>query len=395
MNVLYIVCLSVAVLLFVLLYILRWRDYTLVRKVVCAQDDCQNLPGVSIVIPAHNQAPQLEENLPKFVSQNYKTFEVIVVDIHSSDETAEVVKRMENINVPVRIVKLPVSSRYIGKNRLAMSLGIRAAHFPWVLFTQPDCCPAGNDWLTAIAKEFSEDKNLVIGMATYEDRMGIRGRLAVYEYLRGMFSNLRALKRGKAIDADIRNFAIRKSFYLNAHPLSEKLYVPFGEAPLMADSFGLAGQTAFAANADATVFQMVPHRRMFPSLRMYRAEVNRHKSFRAYLYRLREAMATWCLFLFIAVVALFSTVRVLDSMNGGYKVDFLAYDIPMLLLLMLAIILPLLLMRKACRFLNIRSFGMLPLWFDLTQPLRNMVSKARRWYHRHDFVRPIIPSTDL
>lgn len=384
-----------ASLLLFLIYLLRWRDYRLIQRWDNKIARGKYRPGISIVIPAHNQALQLEDNLMSYLEQNYEKFEVIVVDIHSSDNTADVIKRHENQHVPLRCVKLPATSRYIGKNRLAMSLGIRAAHFPWVLFTYPDCRPQGNFWLKAMAESMSEDRNIVIGYANYEYKKNSSVRRAIYERLRLVFRNLRGLKRGKALNADIRNIAIRKSFYMEKHPLSGKLAVPFGEASILADMYGLKSQTAFASSNDATIIQQPPHRRTLASLRMYNAEVSRHKSMRSRFYDLREGLASLLIYLFVSLFFLYATMRIFETLSSQeYDLNILFYDVPLFFLGIISIILPLLLLRDTCRFLNIRSFGMRPLWYDIAQPFRNLCSKIQRWHHRKEFVRPIIPSAE-
>ena len=45
---------------------------------------------VSVIISARNEAENLRKNLPRFLGQNYRSFEIIVVNDHSVDETEEV-----------------------------------------------------------------------------------------------------------------------------------------------------------------------------------------------------------------------------------------------------------------------------------------------------------------
>ena len=49
--------------------------------------------GFSIIMTAYNQADELKENLPAYLSQTYEPgYEVIVVDETSSDDTPDVLK---------------------------------------------------------------------------------------------------------------------------------------------------------------------------------------------------------------------------------------------------------------------------------------------------------------
>ena len=53
------------------------------------------LPQFSIVLSVHDQAQELERNLPRLLSQQYPHYEVIVVDESSTDGTADTLKRLK------------------------------------------------------------------------------------------------------------------------------------------------------------------------------------------------------------------------------------------------------------------------------------------------------------
>ena len=48
-------------------------------------------PTFSVVIPTHNRAEMLREAIQSVLDQTFTDFELLVVDYHSSDNTAEVV----------------------------------------------------------------------------------------------------------------------------------------------------------------------------------------------------------------------------------------------------------------------------------------------------------------
>ena len=55
------------------------------------------MPGFSIIIPVHNNAMEIERNLPGLLEQEYSgKYEVIVVDESSNDETEDVLKRLKS-----------------------------------------------------------------------------------------------------------------------------------------------------------------------------------------------------------------------------------------------------------------------------------------------------------
>ena len=53
----------------------------------------EDLPPLTVVIAAHNQAPALRRHLPVILNQDYARFQVIVIDMASTDETKDVLER--------------------------------------------------------------------------------------------------------------------------------------------------------------------------------------------------------------------------------------------------------------------------------------------------------------
>jgi glycosyltransferase involved in cell wall biosynthesis len=91
-------------------------------------------PDVSIIIPARNEEASLGACLASLVTQPFVRPEIVVVDDHSSDRTAEVAGRFEGVKV-VKAPELPAG--WSGKCH-AMSCGAAEAKGKWLLFTDAD-----------------------------------------------------------------------------------------------------------------------------------------------------------------------------------------------------------------------------------------------------------------
>lgn len=109
--------------------------------------------GFSIIIPARNEAGNIGPLLDSILSQTYSRdlFEVIVVDDHSTDETAAVVRRYEG----VRLLQLK-EDRINSYKKKAIETGIAAAKNDWIVCTDADCIVTP-DWLHVLAS-FIGDK---------------------------------------------------------------------------------------------------------------------------------------------------------------------------------------------------------------------------------------------
>jgi len=93
-----------------------------------------NKPSLSIIIVVHDDAEALERNLPKFLTQQCTIpYEVIVVDNNSTDRTSDILKQMKAAYPNLYTTFLPMSVIRQRRQRLSLSIGIKAAHYSWVV----------------------------------------------------------------------------------------------------------------------------------------------------------------------------------------------------------------------------------------------------------------------
>ncbi len=93
-----------------------------------------SLPQVSVIIPARNEEVNLKSCLDSLIPQSGLSFEIIVVDDHSTDRTREIAESYSAVRV-LEAGSLPAG--WTGKNN-AVSTGARAATGSWLLFTDAD-----------------------------------------------------------------------------------------------------------------------------------------------------------------------------------------------------------------------------------------------------------------
>jgi chlorobactene glucosyltransferase len=95
-------------------------------------------PLVSIIIPARNEADNIEECVKSILAQDYPNFEIIVVDDRSEDGTGEIVKRVSATDSRLQAIagkELPPD--WMGKAH-AIHQGYQVAQGDWLLFTDAD-----------------------------------------------------------------------------------------------------------------------------------------------------------------------------------------------------------------------------------------------------------------
>jgi cellulose synthase/poly-beta-1,6-N-acetylglucosamine synthase-like glycosyltransferase len=121
-------------------------------------------PAVSVVIPTHRRPRLLQALLTGLAGQVLEeTFEVIVVDDASGDDTRAVLERATT-QVPFELTAIFLDRN--GGPARARNLGWRRARAPLVAFTDDDCVPRP-DWLARLLAA-SQEFDIVQGSTTVD-----------------------------------------------------------------------------------------------------------------------------------------------------------------------------------------------------------------------------------
>lgn len=95
----------------------------------------QELPPISVIICAREESENLRRNLGAVLEQDYPLFEVIVINDGNTDESEDYLTILEEKYPHLYHSFVPDSSRYISRKKLAVTLGIKASKYEWLVFT--------------------------------------------------------------------------------------------------------------------------------------------------------------------------------------------------------------------------------------------------------------------
>ncbi len=100
--------------------------------------DDSRLPFVSIVVPARDEESDIEMAVTSYCSQDYPSYEVIVIDDESTDRTPEILERLKGKFPHLRVIKGGgPRSGWLGKPS-ALETGKIAAGGEWIVFADAD-----------------------------------------------------------------------------------------------------------------------------------------------------------------------------------------------------------------------------------------------------------------
>ena len=136
---------------------------------------------ISVIICARNELENLKLNLPKILKQNYRNFEVIVVNDRSWDKSIDYLEKLKEEDSRLKIVNIPDNQTdHFGK-KLAITLAIKAAKYNHLLFTDADCYPLTEHWIQEMSNGYNDENQIVLGAGIYNKDKGLLNKLIRYD----------------------------------------------------------------------------------------------------------------------------------------------------------------------------------------------------------------------
>lgn len=122
-----------------------------------------NLPGISVIVYAHNAEKDIEALLTELLLQDHPRYEVIVVNDASIDNTREIVENMIEKDSRLYMTFVSETAKNISHRKLAYTVGLRAAKYPVALLTASNITIPSPSWLRMMSAPFA-NREIEVGI---------------------------------------------------------------------------------------------------------------------------------------------------------------------------------------------------------------------------------------
>ena len=232
-----------------------------------------SLPPVSIVFTPHDNASELEKYLPLYFNQSYDSdFQVIVVMPQGDHETSDVLKRFAD-NKRLYTTFIPDSSRYMSRKKLAITLGVKAAKYPWVVMANICSYPQSYRWLQSLAQHCMKGRELVVGYTRYED--GTPDYRVFERYYEARYI-MREYQHDHAYRCPFNALMFRKDIFLRQEGFRGNLKYLRGEFDFMVNKYAHDDNLAFESSPEGTLIEEVPTDKVWLSKHLFYMENRQH-----------------------------------------------------------------------------------------------------------------------
>ncbi|MBI2674991.1 MAG: glycosyltransferase [Candidatus Aenigmarchaeota archaeon] len=184
-------------------------------------------PGVSFIIPTHNEEKTIKFCLGSISKQDYDgKVEIILIDDKSADSTCTIIKSVKHIGT-LRLIKNKTNKGFAA----SVNRGISASRYDFVCLLEADCVLGNSGWLRNMVQSLTNDPKLATVRSSYTIP-----KVAWKNYNFWMKLFFIRLSKGYKVNKPVktangigRATLIRKSVFRKLGLLDEKTYRTGGE----------------------------------------------------------------------------------------------------------------------------------------------------------------------
>ena len=214
----------------------------------------QNPKPISIVICAKNESKNLQDNLPRILNQNDRSFEVLVVNDNSTDDSLEILTYLQQKHSHLRIINFSNKKKTQVGKKFALAKGIEEAKHEVLLLTDADCCPISDLWLQQMRATLHDTIAIGLGYAPYSTQPGFLNTIIRFETVYTAIQYLSFALAGLPYMGVGRNLIYKKSLFYQAKGFQKHEDLASGDDDLFINEVANAQNTAIVLKPETFMY---------------------------------------------------------------------------------------------------------------------------------------------
>jgi len=179
------------------------------------------------------------------------TYEVVVVNDNSVDESKYILQELKKTFKTLNVVELIQEAKLISGKKYPLSVGIREAKHEILLLSDADCVPASECWVEKMQNGYDENKEIVLGYGAYHKRKGLLNKLIRFETFHTALQYLSYALAGMPYMGVGRNLSYKKNLFIRNKGFSSINHIPSGDDDLFINQTATKKNTAVVIDPDA------------------------------------------------------------------------------------------------------------------------------------------------
>ncbi len=206
--------------------------------------------AISLLLYTKNNEELLKKQLPVFLKQKHKNYEIVLINHASTDGSLEVMENVQKKNPTIKIIDVKNNETFWASKKYALTLGIKAATHEQLVMSSIDYEPQSTSWLQYMASA-SKEKPLVIGFKNF-NQIKRNFFYRFFDFMHIMKSYTLG-KMGLHFNGSSANVSYPKTLFYSTNGFVHHMNIPIGETRLFANEVAKKSNTTFCLHPDAEV----------------------------------------------------------------------------------------------------------------------------------------------
>lgn len=207
---------------------------------------------VSVIVCLRNEIENLGLLIPALMDQDYPEFEIILVADRSDASTLSFLHQQKDRFGKLKVLEIKETPDGLSPKKYALGLGIQESKHSILLFTDADCLPVGNKWISTMASFYASPKiEIVLGYGGYKQKSDYLNLLIRFDTLFTAAQYMGLALAGKPYMGVGRNLSYRKVLFEKNGGFGPHLNVLAGDDDLFVNRVANPENTAVCLDPES------------------------------------------------------------------------------------------------------------------------------------------------
>lgn len=211
----------------------------------------QNSNRISIILSVRNVEQHIREILDKFKEQQFEDYQILVINVHSEDNTDGVLNALAETNPKLKVTSLSQETQFSEKQ--IINIGLKGASSPWIVLLTSTSGEINPGWLANMNSLLGPDTDLVVGYTNIERLKGFRNLVCRLERFNQFVISGAWTLAGKPFVFNENNVLFKKSMYFDTLGFRHKMNRNFANLELIFNENLKKGRVKITTNPDLAV----------------------------------------------------------------------------------------------------------------------------------------------
>jgi len=230
-----------------------------------------NHEPISVIICARNEFENLGKHLPSILTQDFPEFEVVVVNHCSEDDTEMLLAEMKLKYKNLKSTFIAPNQKFGQGKKLALTIGMKAATYNRLVFTDADCFPVSDQWLMEMSKSYTPNKQVVLGYGGFLKEKSIVNTFIQFDTLFIAMQYLGFALAGRPYMGVGRNLSYLKTLFFSGKGFSGHYSILSGDDDLFINENAIKANTAVCISKES-ITRSIPQ----PNFEQWAKQKKRH-----------------------------------------------------------------------------------------------------------------------